>query len=101
MSPLARESIVPAVAGKVGVVAPAATVTEGCAGSNDGLLLTSVTSAPPVGAAPERLTIQVDVWLEATLVGLQVRLVSVGSGGRIMTVKEIQKPLTHAVRTTL
>ena len=52
--------IVPAVAVKVAVVAPAATVTE--AGTvNNALLLDSGTATPPDGAAPDKVTVQVEL----------------------------------------
>jgi hypothetical protein len=61
---------VPAVAVKVAVVAAAATVTE--AGTVKELLLSAiVTVVPPVGAAFERVTVQVLVPLEFRLVGVQ------------------------------
>jgi hypothetical protein len=52
--------IVPAVAVKVPVVAPAATVTEAGAVKSP-LLLETETEAPPDGAAADRVTVQVDV----------------------------------------
>lgn len=52
--------MVPAVAVKLPVVAPAATVTE--AGTvNRALLLESGTLTPPAGAAPDKVTVQVEV----------------------------------------
>jgi hypothetical protein len=59
-----------AVALKVAVVAPAATVTEGNTVSRP-LLLTSVTLAPPVGAVWVSVTVQVLAALWPRLVGLQ------------------------------
>lgn len=65
--------IVPAVAVKVAVVAPEATVTE--AGTlTAALLLESDTTAPPVGAACVIVTVQVDVLPELTVAGLQPTL---------------------------
>ena len=53
---------------KVPVVAPAATVTD--AGVVRYVLLSdSVTLAPPVGAAPDSVTVQIDVPPDVTLVG--------------------------------
>jgi hypothetical protein len=60
------------VALKVAEVAPAATVTD--AGTvRVALVLVRVTAAPPVGAAWERVTVQVLVELVPMLVGLQTR----------------------------
>ena len=53
------------------VVAPAATVTELATGSNV-LLLERATEDPPVGAAFERVTVQVVAAPAPRLVGLQV-----------------------------
>ncbi len=66
---------VPAVAVKVLVVDPAATVTE--AGTvNSALLLDSVTDAPPAGAACDNVTVHVEVAALAKLVGLQLTLLT-------------------------
>ena len=51
--------MLPAIAAKVAVVAPAATVTE--AGAVNALLLDSATLAPPAGACEESVTVQVEV----------------------------------------
>jgi hypothetical protein len=65
---------VEAVAAKLAEVEPAATVTE--AGTVSRLLLSvSVTTAPPVGAARFKVTVQVLAVLEVRVVGLQVRAV--------------------------
>ena len=77
---LSVTEIVPAMAGKVAVVAPAATITEPCTGSA-GLLLVSVTVAPPTGAGPDRVAVQVVVWFEFRLAGAHPKLVKVGSAG--------------------
>ena len=67
--------IVPAVAVKVAVVAPAVTVTE--AGTvNKGLLLDSGTATPPEGAAPEKVTVQVELPAVPRLDWLQPRELS-------------------------
>jgi len=58
----------PAVAVKVAVVALAATVTEAGTGSAVALLL-SATEAPPVGAACERVTVQVVAAPEDSVLG--------------------------------
>jgi len=81
--PLWLLGMVPAVAVKVLVVDPAATVTE--AGTvNSALLLDSVTDAPPAGAACERVTVQVDAAALTRLAGLQVKLLTV-----VVAVKEM------------
>ena len=59
-----------AVALKVAVVAPAATVTDAGTVSVP-LVLVTVTAAPPVGAARVSVTVQVLVELGPRLVGLQ------------------------------
>ena len=64
---------VPAVTVKLALEAPAATVTD--AGVvRDELLSDSVTLAPPVGAAPDSVTVHVDVPPDVTLVGEHARL---------------------------
>ncbi len=66
------DGIVPAVAEKVAVLAPAATVTE--AGTVSRVLLSDkVTETPPVGAALESVTVQVAAAPELMLVGAQTR----------------------------
>lgn len=72
--------MVPAVAVKLAVKAPAGTVTEGGTGSSP-LVLDSVTAAPPLGAAPERVTEQPVDCLELRLLGLQAKPATVGGGG--------------------
>ena len=63
----------PVVALKLAVLAPAATVTE--AGTvKAAMLLERVMIAPPVGAAPLRVTVQAEVELEPKEVGEQVKL---------------------------
>jgi hypothetical protein len=64
--------MVAAVALKLELAAPAATVTE--AGTvSEALLLASVTVAPPVGAAWPSVTVHVLEELGPRLVGLQVK----------------------------
>ena len=77
---LSAAAIVPAMAGKVAAVAPAATITEPCTGSA-GLLLVSVTVAPPAGAGPDSVAVQVVVWFELRLAGAHPKLVKVGNAG--------------------
>ena len=63
---------VPAVAVKLAVVAPAATVTD--AGTVSAALLSeTVTLEPPAGAAAERLTVQFDLAPEARAAGVHCR----------------------------
>lgn len=70
--------IVPAVAVKVVVVAPAATVTEAGTVSNP-LLLDSVIAAPPLGAAEDRVTVHVELFPVASAVGLHpIELIKTG-----------------------
>jgi hypothetical protein len=59
-------------------VAPAGTVVVDGTVATDGLLLVRVTINPPVGAAPEIVTVPVDEAGCATVAGLSVRLESVG-----------------------
>jgi hypothetical protein len=60
--------IVAAVAWNVAVVAPAATVTD--AGTDKRALLSDrLTSEPPLGAARDRVTVQVDADPEVNVVG--------------------------------
>ena len=78
-----------AVALKVALVAPAATVTEGCRVSRV-LLLISVTLVPPVGATWARVIVQVLTALCPRLVGLQATLeTSTGANRLIVVVCEL------------
>ena len=61
------------------VLDPAATVTETGTVSAE-LLSETVTIEPPEGAAPESVTVQVDVPPEATVVGEHCSAETVGSG---------------------
>ena len=63
------EDIVPAVAVKFALEAPADTVTE-LGTETRALLLDSETEAPPLGAAPESVTVQVVDCPEPRLLGL-------------------------------
>jgi hypothetical protein len=66
----------------VALVAPAATVTLDGVLATFVLLLESVTTAPPEGAAPLRVTVPVeDCVPPTTLVGFSVNDESVGAGG--------------------
>ena len=74
--------MLPAIAEKVAVVAPAATVTE--AGADKSVLsLESATVAPPVGAAEDSVTVHVEMALLARLVWLQPNDVSAAGGVRV------------------
>jgi hypothetical protein len=59
---------VPAVAVKLAVAAPATTATEAGTASAE-LLSETATEAPPLGAAPESVTVQIEVPPEVTVAG--------------------------------
>jgi len=66
---------------KVALVAPAGTVTlEGTVAAAV-LLLESATCAPPAGAGPLNVTVPVEEFPPATLVGFSPSEASVGGGG--------------------
>ena len=67
----------PAVAVKLALDEPAGTLIAVGTG-NATLLLDRVTEAPPLCAAPDRVTVQEVACPEPRLVGLHVRLVKVG-----------------------
>jgi len=75
---------------KVALVAPAATITLDGVLAADVLLLDSVTTAPPEGAAPLRVTVPVaDCTPPTTFVGFSVSEESVEAGvGAGVTVSE-------------
>ena len=81
--------IVPAVAVKFAEVAPDATLTE--PGTvNAVTLLDSVTEMPPVPAACDNVTVQVDVPFEFRLVGLhESELTVVGATSEMFAVLEL------------
>ena len=58
--------------GNVALAAPAGTVTLPGTEATDGLLLDSVTTAPPVGAEPESVTVPVEGFPPTTVDGLTV-----------------------------
>ena len=89
----------PAVAVKLAVVAPAATVTE--AGTvRAALFEESPAEAPPVKAARDRVTVQVEVPPNVTELGEQDKPETAGAGGVTVTV-EVALPFSVAVRVTV
>jgi hypothetical protein len=60
------------VIGKVMLESPAGTVTEPCVWANAGISLESDTIMPPIGAGPFNLTVPVEFFPPATLVGDKV-----------------------------
>ena len=69
--------IVPALAVKVAVAAPAATVTD--AGTVNVLLLEErLTTVPPLGAASDRVTVQVEDEADSRVAGLHCSAETVG-----------------------
>ena len=65
---------------KVAVVAPAATVTDAGTWAAAVFELVRATVAPPVGAAPSKITVPVDVPPPSTEVGFTDTPVSVAAG---------------------
>ena len=89
---------VPAVAVRVAVVAAAATVTE--AGTvRAALLLDNATEDPPVGAAWDKVTVQVDEPPEVTVFGEQAKVVTVVFGDTV-TEAVAELPFKEAVNVT-
>ena len=80
--------IVPAVAVNVLLVAAAETVTDAGTVSN-ALLLERVTTVPPVGAACDRVTVQVDVPADPRLVGVHDSELTVGAVSDIVACCEL------------
>ena len=68
---------------KVALVAPAGTVTLPGARAIAGVVLESVTCAPPAGAGPLSATVPVEGFPPITLVGLSVSEERVGRGGGV------------------
>ena len=89
----------PAVALKVAVVAPAATVTEAGTVSR-ALLLERPTAAPPVSAALASVTVQVPAAPEFRLVGLHASEETVTGAARLSTA-DLETPLRVAVTVAL
>ena len=90
----------PAVAVKLAVVEPAATVTKAGTVSAE-LLSETATSEPPEGAAPERVTVQVDIAPEKTVLGEHCNADTVTTGGAIVKEVAFQPPFRAAVTVTL
>jgi len=87
--------MVPAVAVNVAVVDPDATVTDAVTVSNP-LLLLSDTEAPPVPAAFDSVTVQVEPAPEVRLVGLQESCVTNAGATREMPA-DWELPFSDAV----
>jgi hypothetical protein len=89
---------VPAVAVKFVVVAPAATITD--PGTvNAPLFEESPTDAPPVNAACDRVTVQVEVAPDATEPGEQDKLEIAGDG--VTVTEAVALPFRVAVKVTV
>ena len=82
----------PAVAEKVAEVALAGTVTAEDDKVSRELLSDRVTGTPPVGAAAERVTVQVATPLELSVAGAQARLVRMTAGVRAMEAVLVELP---------
>ena len=81
------------------VVELPATVTE--AGTvSDVLLEERATAEPPVGAACESVTVQVEVPPEATVVGVHCNVVTLAGGGVTVIEAVVEPPLSDAVTVT-
>src|SRR5207248_1539506 len=90
------------VTGNVAIVAPAATVTEPEAGTLAfGLLLVSVTTAPPAGAALVSVTVPVLPALPVTAVGLTLTPSRAAAAGFTVSVAVLTTPLYVAVMVTV
>jgi hypothetical protein len=90
------------VAANVALVAPAATGTLPGTTATPVLLLVSVTTAPPVGAAAVRVTVPCDAVPPVTLAGLTVTPCRPAAGGSGVTVRVVVllMPLYDAVSVT-
>jgi hypothetical protein len=77
------------VAANVAVVEPAATVTD--AGSEtEALLSERFTAVPPVGAATDKVTVQLDVPAALKEVGVQLRELTVGTTGAVRAMEAVR-----------
>jgi hypothetical protein len=89
----AEEGTVCVVTVNVRLVVPAATVTLAGTVAADVLLLESVTTAPPDGAAPVSVTVPCDVFPPVTLVGLSDSAERVGADAApAFTVSVVENP---------
>lgn len=77
---------------KVADVAPFGTVTEAGTLAAEGLELTSITTAPPLGAADVRVIVPVADWPLVSEVLLTVSLLAVGVCGVTVTLKVALAP---------
>jgi len=82
---------------KVTVALLAGTVTLGGAGETVGLLLARLTTIPPAGATPLRVTVAIDIPPRTIWNGLSVRAVSTGGGGATVSVAVRLTPASVAV----
>ena len=90
---------VPAVAVKFAVVLPAVTVTD--AGTVSAALFEeSPTEAPPVSAARDNVTVQVEVAPDATELSEHDKLETAGAGGVTVT-EAVAEPFSVAVTVTV
>ena len=81
----ALAEIVPAIAVKLPVEEAAETVTDVGTESSD-VLLARATAVPPLGAAPESVTVQVVDWPELRVAGLHDKPVNDSVSARLMLV---------------
>jgi hypothetical protein len=93
-------AIVPAVAEKLPLAAPAAMVIEAGVVSN-GLLDESVTGRPLVGADPLKVTVQALLVPDVSEAGVQTSEVTVTSGGARLIEAVLELPFSAAVTTAV
>ena len=89
----------PAVAVKLAVEEPPATVTDAGVVSNE-VLSEIVTVDPPVGAAADSVTIQLELEPDTTLEGEHARLETVNVIGVTVTAAVAELPFNAAVTVT-
>ena len=91
--------MVPAVVVKLAVVELAGTVTE--AGTVRAVLLSeTATEEPPVGAACDNVTVQVEVLPDITVAGVHWNADTVTGDGVTVTAAVLELPLREAVTVT-
>ncbi|NWF83363.1 MAG: hypothetical protein HXY18_05995, partial [Bryobacteraceae bacterium] len=96
---VAVDVIVPAVAANVALDEPAATVAEAGTDSTE-LLSDTVTVTPPVGAAPLRVTVQVLLAPEESVVGAQASVET--DSGTVRAMEAVwELPFSVAVTTAV